>query len=107
MYQGLLFRINHQLLCALDVSHSSLEAVVKASESEGLSCKLTGAGGGGCAITLLPMDATCETGSQSSSEEVQSSAGQTCAVNRLKASLGELGFEAFESSLAGDGVQWP
>jgi mevalonate kinase len=83
------------------VSHSSLEAVVKASASEGLSCKLTGAGGGGCAITLLPMEPACETDSM----EVQ--AGSAGAVDRLKMSLGGLGFEAFESSLAGDGVQWP
>jgi mevalonate kinase len=83
------------------VSHYSLEAVVTASASEGLSCKLTGAGGGGCAITLLPMDAACETDSM----EVQS--GSVNAIDRLKMSLMALGFEAFESSLAGEGVQWP
>jgi mevalonate kinase len=84
------------------VSHPSLEAVVKASASEGLSCKLTGAGGGGCAITLLPIEAPCETDSM----EVQSGSA-VCAIDQLKASLKGLGFEAFESSLAGDGVQWP
>lgn len=83
------------------MSHPSLEAVVEASASEGMSCKLTGAGGGGCAITLLPIEAACET------DSMETQAGSVYAVDRLKASLKGLGFEAFESSLAGDGVQWP
>jgi len=82
-----LFRINHDLLCALGVGHASLTAVSEASRSEGLACKLTGAGGGGCAITLLNEDAT--------------------ATSNLKEKLcGELGFETFQSALAGKGCLW-
>jgi mevalonate kinase len=49
-----LFDINHALLVSLGVSHNSLELVHKESTAAGYSCKLTGAGGGGCAMTLLP-----------------------------------------------------
>lgn len=47
---------NHAHLVDLGVSHPSLEAIraKTASEPHKLSTKLTGAGGGGCAVTLLP-----------------------------------------------------
>jgi mevalonate kinase len=47
---------NHVHLADLGVSHSSLEAIraKTASGPHTLSTKLTGAGGGGCAVTLLP-----------------------------------------------------
>jgi mevalonate kinase len=48
-----LVRVNHALLCALGVSHPSLDAVVAAAASRRLAAKLTGAGGGGCAFVLL------------------------------------------------------
>ncbi|KXN91676.1 Cystathionine beta-lyase [Leucoagaricus sp. SymC.cos] len=48
---------NHGHLVTLGVSHPSLEAIrARTAESYGLSTKLTGAGGGGCAVTLLPDD---------------------------------------------------
>lgn len=89
------------------MGHESLAAVFKASESNGLPCKLTGAGGGGCAMTLLPQEEPHEIEGKNSSGEVGLRSVVTSAVDRLKVSLSELGFEAFESSLAGDGVQWP
>lgn len=89
------------------MGHESLDAVFKASESNGLPCKLTGAGGGGCAMTLVPQEESHKIKGKNSSGEEGSSSVVTSAVDRLKVSLGELGFEAFESSLAGDGVQWP
>lgn len=46
-------RINHALLCALGVGHSSLTTVVEESDKAGFASKLTGAGGGGCAITVI------------------------------------------------------
>jgi mevalonate kinase len=49
-----LVNINHNLLVSLGVSHSSLELIYSESNACGFSCKLTGAGGGGCAMTLLP-----------------------------------------------------
>ncbi|KAJ6631005.1 cystathionine beta-lyase [Mycena sp. CBHHK59/15] len=49
---------NHQHLVTLGVSHPSLETIraTTASHPYGLSTKLTGAGGGGCAVTLVPDD---------------------------------------------------
>lgn len=49
-----LARINHGLLVALGVSHPALERVKNAADEVGLGqTKLTGAGGGGCAITIV------------------------------------------------------
>jgi hypothetical protein len=46
---------NHGHLVALGVSHPSLETIkAKTGTPFGLSTKLTGAGGGGCAVTLIP-----------------------------------------------------
>ncbi|KAG2063938.1 cystathionine beta-lyase, partial [Suillus decipiens] len=49
---------NHGYLVKLGVSHPSLEAIRSktASPPYALSTKLTGAGGGGCAVTLVPDD---------------------------------------------------
>ncbi|WVQ64760.1 cystathionine beta-lyase [Kwoniella botswanensis] len=51
-----LIRENHAHLVNLGVSHPSLEMVVSATAAEpfNLATKLTGAGGGGCAVTLIP-----------------------------------------------------
>lgn len=43
---------NHLLLCALGVGHPSLDAVRACCLSRDCPSKLTGAGGGGCAIAL-------------------------------------------------------
>ncbi|AAS53015.1 AER335Wp [Eremothecium gossypii ATCC 10895] len=52
-----LVRINHGLLVALGVSHPSLEHVRALCDTLGIGAtKLTGAGGGGCALTLLKRD---------------------------------------------------
>jgi len=46
---------NHQYLVTLGVSHPALETIKeKTAQPYGLSTKLTGAGGGGCAVTLIP-----------------------------------------------------
>lgn len=47
---------NHAHLVSLGVGHPALEAVkAKAGEQPwGLHTKLTGAGGGGCAVTIIP-----------------------------------------------------
>ncbi|KAH9838355.1 cystathionine beta-lyase [Rhodofomes roseus] len=49
---------NHAHLVSLGVSHPSLELIrsTTATDQFGLSTKLTGAGGGGCAVTLVPDD---------------------------------------------------
>jgi len=45
--------INHSLLSAIGVGHPSLDLIVKESGKLGLPSKLTGAGGGGCAFTVM------------------------------------------------------
>ncbi|KAJ2742809.1 Mevalonate kinase [Coemansia sp. BCRC 34301] len=49
-----IIRINHGLLSTLGVSHASLERVRAITAAHSLASKLTGAGGGGCALTLIP-----------------------------------------------------
>lgn len=51
---SVLFRLNHGLLMSMGVSHSELELVCDQAQKLGIgNTKLTGAGGGGCAITLV------------------------------------------------------
>lgn len=82
-----LININHGLLIALGVSHPSLESIRLIADTHGLGAtKLTGAGGGGCTITLL-RDGVTE-------EELEK------AKEELKAN----GFETFSTMLGGRGV---
>ena len=46
--------MNQNQLRMLGVSHPALERVCHVTQAHGLTSKLTGAGGGGCAFTLLP-----------------------------------------------------
>lgn len=56
-----LVRVNHGLLVALGVSHPGLELIKSVSDSMNIGhTKLTGAGGGGCALTLLSRGARPE-----------------------------------------------
>lgn len=51
--------MNQQLLNAIGVGHPSLDRVCAMAQQFGLSAKLTGAGGGGCAIALIPPGWQC------------------------------------------------
>lgn len=84
---GTLFNINHNILCALGVGHAALTIVKEASMSNGFACKLTGAGGGGCAITLVE-----------SQKDVK--------VAELRSALSGYGYDTFCSMLGGVGVKW-
>lgn len=82
-----LVNINHGLLVALGVSHPQLEKIKMIGDTNGLGAtKLTGAGGGGCAITLLG-DGVDDVKLASSVKEFE-----------------ESGFESFRTSLGGKGV---
>jgi mevalonate kinase len=48
-----LIDINHHLLNAIGVGHSSLDEVCKITAEFKLHSKLTGAGGGGCALSFI------------------------------------------------------
>lgn len=49
-----LFSFNQHLLNALGVGHPTIDRVCQLAASLGLHSKLTGGGGGGCVIALLP-----------------------------------------------------
>lgn len=89
---GQLMTINHGLLVSLGVSHPRLERVRELVDHAGIGyTKLTGAGGGGCSITLLKPNVP-----KSRLEE-------------LERQLDEEGYQKFETTLGGDGigVLWP
>lgn len=88
---GDLINSNHELLAQLQVSHPALESIrtaLKCDAPEGLPTKLTGAGGGGCAVSLLPADL------QGSTEKADS-------ATML---LQTLGFRAFPTTVGGRGT---
>ena len=84
---GALVELNHALLRALGVSHAALERVVDVARAHGLRAKLTGAGGGGCALVLLDPAADEE------------------AVGRLRADLEAEGFECLRTVLGAEGAR--
>ncbi|PBP25167.1 mevalonate kinase [Diplocarpon rosae] len=89
---GKLMTINHGLLAALGVSHPRLERLRELVDHEGIGwTKLTGAGGGGCAITLLQPEITRER------------------MKRLESTLEGEGYNPFVTMLGCDGVGvlWP
>lgn len=89
---GELMTINHGLLVSLGVSHPRLERIRELVDHEGIGwTKLTGAGGGGCSITLLKPDVPREK------------------LDKLDSRLQEEGYRKFETTLGGDGVGvlWP
>lgn len=83
---GELMAINHGQLLSLGVSHPRLERVRALVDHEGIGwTKLTGAGGGGCSISLLRPDARPR-------------------LEKLEQQLEAEGYEKFETTLGGDGV---
>ncbi|KAI9739757.1 MAG: Mevalonate kinase [Cirrosporium novae-zelandiae] len=89
---GELFTLNHGALVALGVSHPKLERIRELIDHAGLGwTKLTGAGGGGCAIALLKPEMDAD------------------ALKKLEEQLHKEGFQKFETTLGGDGVGvlWP
>lgn len=89
---GTLIRVNHGFLVSLGVSHPRLERIRELVDYANIGwTKLTGAGGGGCAITLLRPDV------------------DDAAIRDLEAKLSAEGFDRYETTLGGDGigVLWP
>ncbi|KAF3920625.1 hypothetical protein ABW21_db0204025 [Orbilia brochopaga] len=91
---GELVRINHGLLVSLGVSHPKLERVRQIVDGSGIGwTKLTGAGGGGCAFSILKPGGPIEEAKKIAVEET----------------LREEGMVTYEATLGGDGVGvlWP
>ncbi|KAL9112391.1 MAG: hypothetical protein Q9227_003233 [Pyrenula ochraceoflavens] len=105
---GTLFTMNHGHLVSLGVSHPKLEYIREVVDYSGIGwTKLTGAGGGGCAITLLkPL--TDSSGSEDtdgkSSDSTSDLAASTSAADNLESKLVEAGFEQYKVTLGTNGV---
>lgn len=84
---GKSFEENHAILNSLGVGHEAIERVVTITSKYGGWTKLTGAGGGGCTLTLLPPSLT------------------RADIDSLLAQLTEHGMQGYLSSLGGQGVQ--
>ncbi|CAH1231994.1 MVK [Branchiostoma lanceolatum] len=78
--------ICQSLLNALGVGHPSLDQVSSVTAKHGLHSKLTGAGGGGCALVLLRPDTAPEV------------------VDNVKTELKDCGFDVWETSIGATGV---
>ena len=108
---GELMNLNHGLLVALGVSHFKLERLRALVDQAGVGwTKLTGAGGGGCAITLLnaKVCATSVTKADVPLMEKGSQDGQDGGpwggLQQLERDLELEGFEKYDTTLGGDGV---
>ncbi|XP_021112961.1 mevalonate kinase isoform X3 [Heterocephalus glaber] len=81
-----LIDMNQYLLNALGVGHTSLDQLCQVAGAHGLHSKLTGAGGGGCGITLLRPDL------------------ERAEVEAAKQALTGCGFNCWETSIGAPGV---
>ncbi|KAI9293977.1 mevalonate kinase [Neoconidiobolus thromboides FSU 785] len=79
-----LIPINQQLLKILTVSHEQIEKIIELSQSFDIVTKLTGAGGGGCTISILDDNSTNN--------------------NKLIDSLIQNNIDVYPTTLAGKGV---
>jgi hypothetical protein len=101
---------NHSHLVSLGVGHAALEAV-KAKTGEqpwGLHTKLTGAGGGGCAVTIIPDgdSAFCLVSTPTHALLRLSSTRldfSEASLLDLKAALADAGFVTYETTVGGSG----
>ncbi|CAJ1960885.1 unnamed protein product [Sphenostylis stenocarpa] len=82
-----LIEMNQGLLQSMGVSHATVETVLRTTLKYKLASKLTGAGGGGCVLTLLP---TLLSGT---------------VVDKVIAELESCGFQCFIAGVGGGGVQ--
>ncbi|EEF49817.1 mevalonate kinase [Ricinus communis] len=82
-----LMEMNQGLLQCMGVSHASIETVLQTTLKYKLASKLTGAGGGGCVLTLLP---TLLSGT---------------VVDKVIAELESSGFQCLIAGIGGDGAE--
>ncbi|GMI79548.1 mevalonate kinase, MEVALONATE KINASE [Hibiscus trionum] len=84
---GEFMEMNQGLLFSIGVSHASIETILQTTMKYKLPSKLTGAGGGGCVLTLLPTHVS------------------GAVINKLEEELELLGFQCFTAGIGGKGVQ--
>ncbi|ELT90453.1 hypothetical protein CAPTEDRAFT_173234 [Capitella teleta] len=82
-----LIGLNHHHLNFLGVGHKSLDEVCSICTEHGLSAKLTGAGGGGCAFCLITKDDSPR------------------AIASVTESLQKCGYECWRTTVGGHGVK--
>ncbi|XP_028313554.1 mevalonate kinase [Gouania willdenowi] len=82
-----LIDINQHHLNVMGVGHPTLDMLCRVTLAKGLHSKLTGAGGGGCAITLLRPET------------------HSMVVQNMVQDLKDCGFDCWETSIGGPGVQ--
>ncbi|XP_053276745.1 mevalonate kinase [Pleuronectes platessa] len=82
-----LIDINQHHLNAMGVGHPDLDTLCRVTLTRGLHSKLTGAGGGGCGITLLRPET------------------DSAVVQGTVQDLRDCGFDCWETSIGGPGVQ--
>ncbi|KAG5044311.1 Mevalonate kinase [Glycine soja] len=82
-----LMEMNQGMLQSMGVSHATIETVLRTTLKYKLASKLTGAGGGGCVLTLLP---TLLSGT---------------VVDKVVAELESCGFQCFIAGIGGGGVE--
>ncbi|KAK0600205.1 hypothetical protein LWI29_012732 [Acer saccharum] len=82
-----LMEMNQGLLQCMGVSHASIETVLRTTLKYKLASKLTGAGGGGCVLTLLP---TLLSGT---------------IVDKVTTELESCGFQCLIAGIGGNGVE--
>ncbi|KAF2725409.1 mevalonate kinase [Polychaeton citri CBS 116435] len=102
---GELMTVNHGLLTALGVSHPKLERLRYLVDQAGVGwTKLTGAGGGGCAITLLKPGVTTRPSRPRRNTDPNAKNSPSSPLEHLEQALTQEGFEKYETTLGGDGV---
>ncbi|CAJ2631613.1 unnamed protein product [Trifolium pratense] len=82
-----LMEMNQGLLQSMGVSHTTIETVLRTTLKYKLASKLTGAGGGGCVLTLLPTLLSSNV------------------VDKVIAELESNGFQCFIAGIGGNGVE--
>ncbi|XP_078435404.1 mevalonate kinase isoform X2 [Wolffia australiana] len=82
-----LMGMNQGLLQGMGVSHSSIDDVLRITSKKNLVSKLTGAGGGGCVLTLLPASTPVEI------------------ITEVTSELEHVGFQCFTTEVGGRGLE--
>jgi len=79
--------MNQYLLCGLGVGHPTIDKIQSTAKEYGLPSKLTGAGGGGCVISLLPPGISAEK------------------IAELEGKLQKMGFETLNCTVGQQGLR--